>query len=59
MVSGKQRRIIVGAYIPPSEEDVSTIEFIQVVIKENELPLILLGDLNMDLKREIKESENN
>jgi hypothetical protein len=46
-------------YIPPSEEDGSTIELIQAaVMKEAELPLILLGDLNVDIKMEIKKMEN-
>ena len=50
--SGEKRWRIIGAYIPPSEEDGSTLNFIEAAAAESmEIPLILLGDLNVDLKK--------
>jgi metallophosphoesterase superfamily enzyme len=58
-VSGWQKWNIVGMYLPPSEEDDSTIEYIQAaVMNERTLPLILLGDLNIYLKKKLEETEN-
>ena len=50
--SGEKQWRIIGAYIPPSEEDGSTLNFIEAAAAESmEIPLILLGDLNVDLKK--------
>ena len=52
LVSGKKKWRLVGIYIPPSEEDGSTLEFATAAAAvSSNLPLILLGDLNVDLKR--------
>ena len=49
LVSGEWRRSIIGAYIPPSEEDGKTLESIRLAAhKLRKNPLILLGDLNVD-----------
>ena len=51
-LSGKRKWRIVGIYIPPGEEDGSTLEFAAAAVAiSSTLPLILLGDLNVDLKR--------
>jgi hypothetical protein len=55
LVSGKKMWKLVGAYIPPGEQDTLTIEFNQVAA-ETQLPLILLGNLNVDFR---KNSNNN
>lgn len=54
IVSGRKKWRLVGVYIPPSEVNGETIQLIQAAasISPN-LPLILVGDLNVDLKREI------
>lgn len=49
LVSGRKRWTIVGAYIPPSEEDNSTLDCIQTATSRLDSPLILLGDLNVDI----------
>jgi exonuclease III len=49
LVSGRKKWKVVGAYIPPGEQDTTTIEFIQAAT-ETTMPLILLGDLNTDLR---------
>ena len=50
LISGRKKWRLVGAYIPPSEEDGSTLGFAQAAAAISpELPLILLGDLNVDL----------
>jgi exonuclease III len=52
LVSGKKRWIIIGAYIPPSEEDGQTLEFIQAAaVTDSRSPLILLGDFNVNLQQ--------
>ena len=56
LVSGRRRWRIVGAYIPPSEVDGSTLDHIQTaaataMTASRNTPLIMLGDLNVDLKR--------
>jgi len=56
LVAGRKRWRIVGAYIPPSEVDGSTLDFIQAAAaaaatSSQHIPLILLGDLNVDLKQ--------
>ena len=52
LVSGRKRWRMLGVYIPPSEEDGSTLEFVQraATAATSRMPLILLGDLNVDLK---------
>ena len=52
LVSGQKRYSIVGAYIPPSEEDGATLASITEACSESTTrhwPLILLGDFNVDL----------
>jgi hypothetical protein len=53
IVSGNWRRSIIGVYIPPSEEDGKTIEFVRLAAhKMRKNPIILVGDLNVDLLNE-------
>ena len=52
LVCGRRRTILIGAYIPPSEEDGRTLECIQQArdsARNPNCPIILLGDLNVDL----------
>jgi hypothetical protein len=50
LVSGKRRWTMLGAYIPPSELDNSTINYIQLATQyEPNHELILLGDLNVNI----------
>jgi exonuclease III len=49
LVSGKSRWILVGAYIPPSEVDGTTISWIERATNGLNHPLILLGDLNINI----------
>lgn len=56
LVSGRKKWRLVGAYIPPGEEDGTTLDCVQAAAAiSSELPLILLGDLNADLKRMIEQ----
>jgi hypothetical protein len=48
LVSGEQRWLIMGAYIPPSETNASTLDYISEAAESYGHPLILLGDLNFD-----------
>jgi exonuclease III len=58
LVSGKKRWIIIGAYIPPSEEDGRTLDFIQEAAKfDSRYPLILLGDFNVELQQMMNGTE--
>jgi exonuclease III len=60
LVSGRKRWRLVGAYIPPGEEDGAraTIECIQAAAAvSSNLPLILLGDFNVDLKNMIASND--
>jgi Reverse transcriptase (RNA-dependent DNA polymerase) len=54
LVSGKRRWKIIGVYIPPSETDGSTLDHMQAAANDgsNLDPLIILGDLNTDTKKE-------
>jgi exonuclease III len=48
LVSGSRRTLVIGAYIPPSDR--STLEFIDQAIRRcPNLPIMLMGDLNVDL----------
>ena len=52
LVCGRQRKILIGAYIPPSEEDGTTLGCIQQArdsVRNPNCPIILLGDFNVDL----------
>jgi hypothetical protein len=42
---------LLGVYIPPSEDDGATMNFVTEVIRYrgSQYPFILLGDLNVDL----------
>ena len=54
LVSGSKRWYIVAAYIPPSDEEGLTLEFIAKAtdtVPNQQWPIILLGDLNVDLAR--------
>ena len=60
LVSGRKKWRLVGVYIPPGEEDGSTLEFAQAAAAiSSDLPLILLGDLNADLKYASGQQPNN
>ena len=49
LVSGKRRWTLIGCYIPPSEDDGTTLDYIQEAIRTRaHHPLILLGDLNIE-----------
>jgi len=52
LVSGQRRWYVIGGYIPPSEEDGSTLGFIAQAwdtCRNHRWPVITLGDLNVDL----------
>ena len=52
LVTGRKRWLIIGAYIPPSENDHSTVQQIYAAATHAEkynIPIILIGDLNIDL----------
>ena len=54
IVTGQKRYHIIGAYIPPSEEDGRTLDCIAQArdsVNNHRWPTILLGDLNCDLAR--------
>ncbi len=63
LVSGRKRWILIGAYIPPSETDGKTIDYIQAATNHNtrQHPIVLLGDLNVAVKntwnRELNERQ--
>lgn len=60
LVSGRKKWRLVGVYIPPGEEDGRTLEFAQAAAAvSSDLPLILLGDLNVDLKRLLTTTNHN
>ena len=53
LVSGQKRWYIIGAYIPPSEEDGSTLECItqaRNTVGNHRWPVVVLGDLNVDFE---------
>ena len=50
IVSGMDRWSLLGIYIPPSEEDGTTLSFLQQAIRDAQYSLILLGDINIDLR---------
>ena len=61
MATGSERYFVVGAYIPPSKTDASTIKCVTDAFTNRPkgcLPL-LIGDLNVDLEcpRDMKEAE--
>jgi exonuclease III len=49
LVSGLKRWTIIGAYVPPSETDGKTLDCIQAAARNSNNPIILLGDLNVNL----------
>ena len=53
LVSGDRRWNLLGVYIPPSEDDGETMNFVTEAIRYrgSRYPYILLGDLNVDLDR--------
>jgi hypothetical protein len=53
LISGSKSWTLIGAYIPPSETDGSTLEFISIAKRTapSTRPLILLGDLNVNLQQ--------
>jgi hypothetical protein len=57
LISGKTRRLLVGCYIPPGEEDGSTLNAIDAATMNQDCPIDLYGDLNAILEspRSIKE----
>jgi Reverse transcriptase (RNA-dependent DNA polymerase)/Endonuclease-reverse transcriptase len=52
IVSGNKQWFLIGAYIPPSEHDHSTISQIELALATNRTnaPVILMGDLNINMK---------
>lgn len=49
LVSGARRWLVIGAYIPPNEDDGRTLEHVSAAQgRRPRLPVILLGDLNVD-----------
>lgn len=51
LVSGQDRWSIIGMYIPPSEDDGSTLSFYHEAIRNARHNLIFLGDINVDLRQ--------
>jgi exonuclease III len=53
LISGKKRWRLIGAYVPPSETDGSTLEYIQQAASfgSTKTPLILMGDFNVNTRR--------
>ena len=49
LVSGQQRWNLVGCYIPPSESDGTTLSYVHSAAQRFSHPLLLLGDLNVNL----------
>ena len=51
LVSGRKRWLLVGTYVPPSEENGETLDWITQAAQNRarHCPLILLDDLNVDL----------
>ena len=49
-VSGTTRRRLIGVYIPPSDFDGATLNFLSEALEEAEIPVIVLGDLNANVK---------
>jgi hypothetical protein len=51
LVSGERRWNVIGTYIPPSETDGETVNFINEAVqyRGTKDPYILLGDLNVDV----------
>jgi exonuclease III len=51
ITSGQKRWLLIGAYIPPNEVSNETVSFIQEAhLRQPLLPVILLGDLNVDFR---------
>lgn len=54
LVSGNRRWYIIGVYIPPSEEDGRTLDFLTMAresVPNRRWPCIILGDLNVDPRK--------
>ena len=49
-VSGNIRRRLIGVYIPPSEYDGATLNFLSEALEEARVPVIVLGDLNANVR---------
>jgi len=50
LVSGSHRWTILGVYIPPSDSNGETLNWIEKALQNQRHPLILLGDLNLDFR---------
>jgi hypothetical protein len=51
VTSGQKRWLVIGAYIPPSETSNATVNRVQEAhMRQPLLPVILLGDLNVDFR---------
>ena len=58
LVSGNCRWTLVGAYIPPSEDDGSTLSSIsQAIQMTHHAPIIFFGDINVDLQRVVSDRD--
>lgn len=55
LVSGNMRWLIIGCYVPSSEKDGKTLDFVQDAARDSHRydRIIMLGDLNTDLNRMI------
>lgn len=52
LVTGSRRSLVIGAYIPPSDVTGTTCDFVLAAhLRRPRLPVILLGDLNVDLNQ--------
>jgi Reverse transcriptase (RNA-dependent DNA polymerase)/Endonuclease/Exonuclease/phosphatase family len=57
IVSGALRWKVIGCYLPPSEDDALTLqEVAREVNTTKNMPVIVAGDLNVDLRRHINQS---
>jgi hypothetical protein len=53
LVSGSKRWLLVGAYVAPSKSNLETMQHVAALQNRRpNLPLILLGDFNVDLRRQ-------
>ena len=49
--SGTYRRRLIGVYIPPSEYDGATLNFFSAALEDSRDPVIVLGDLNANVRQ--------
>ncbi len=49
-VSGSIRRRLIGVYIPPSEFNGATLNYLSEALEETDVPVIVMGDLNANVR---------